>query len=76
MYPSDYRYTKATTNGSRSGKGSVGNHRDHCDYAQQELGDVVFAELPKVGAQMKSGESFCTFESVKAVSDIFSPVYG
>ena len=46
------------------------------DYAQQELGDVVFVELPKVGAQIKSGESFGTVESVKAVSDIFTPVSG
>ena len=73
MYPSDYRYTKdhewIKVEGS---SGTIGI----TDYAQQELGDVVFAELPKVGAQLKSGESFGTIESVKAVSDIFSPVSG
>ena len=46
------------------------------DYAQQELGDVVFVELPKVGAQMKAGQIFGNVESVKAVSEIFSPVSG
>jgi glycine cleavage system H protein len=73
MYPSDYRYTKdhewIKVEGS---SGTVGI----TDYAQHELGDVVFAELPKVGALIKSGESFGTVESVKAVSDIFSPVSG
>jgi glycine cleavage system H protein len=46
------------------------------DYAQRELGDVVFVELPKVGAQLKAGESFGTIESVKAVSELFSPASG
>jgi glycine cleavage system H protein len=46
------------------------------DYAQHELGDVVFAELPKVGAKVESGKSFGTVESVKAVSEIYSPVSG
>ena len=73
MYPSDYRYTKdhewIKVEGST---GTVGI----TDYAQQELGDVVFAELPRVGAQVKSGESFGTVESVKAVSEIFAPVSG
>jgi glycine cleavage system H protein len=73
MYPSDYRYTKdhewIKVEGS---SGTIGI----TDYAQHELGDVVFAELPKVGALIKSGESFGTVESVKAVSDIFSPVSG
>jgi glycine cleavage system H protein len=46
------------------------------DYAQHELGDVVFVELPKVGARVKAGDSFGSVESVKAVSDIFSPVSG
>ena len=46
------------------------------DYAQHELGDVVFVELPKVGAKLKAGQSFGTVESVKAVSEIYSPVSG
>jgi glycine cleavage system H protein len=73
MYPADYRYTKdhewIKVEGSA---GTIGI----TDYAQGELGDVVFAELPKVGATMKAGESFGTIESVKAVSEIFTPVSG
>lgn len=46
------------------------------DYAQVELGDVVFVELPEVGAQVKVGETFANVESVKAVSDIYAPVSG
>jgi glycine cleavage system H protein len=73
MYPADYRYTKdhewIKIDGSL---GTIGI----TDYAQHELGDVVFVELPKVGAQIKSGASFGSVESVKAVSDIFSPVSG
>jgi glycine cleavage system H protein len=46
------------------------------DYAQGELGDVVFVELPKVGAGVKRGEAFGTIEAVKAVSEIFAPVTG
>jgi len=46
------------------------------DYAQKQLGDVVFVELPAVGRALKAGESFGTVESVKAVSELFSPVSG
>ena len=46
------------------------------DYAQHELGDVVFVELPKVGAKVEAGKSFGTVESVKAVSEIYAPVSG
>ncbi len=46
------------------------------DYAQSELGDVVFVELPKIGRQVKQGESFGTIEAVKAVSDMFAPASG
>jgi glycine cleavage system H protein len=46
------------------------------DYAQGELGDVVFIELPEVGAQVKHMEPFGTIEAVKAVSDLFAPVTG
>jgi glycine cleavage system H protein len=46
------------------------------EYAQGELGDVVFVELPEVGRQLRQGESFGTVEAVKAVSDLYSPVTG
>ncbi len=46
------------------------------DWAQGELGDVVFVELPEVGADIKQGEAFGTIEAVKAVSDLYSPVTG
>ncbi|MBW7889085.1 MAG: glycine cleavage system protein GcvH [Bacteroidetes bacterium] len=46
------------------------------EYAQGELGDVVFVELPKIGAKLESGQSFGTVEAVKAVSDLYSPVTG
>jgi glycine cleavage system H protein len=46
------------------------------DHAQQQLGDVVFVELPKVGASVTAGGRFGTVESVKAVSELFSPVTG
>jgi glycine cleavage system H protein len=73
MYPNDYRYTKdhewVKVDGSI---GTIGI----TDYAQQELGDVVFVELPKVGTQLKSGQSLGTVESVKAVSEIFCPMTG
>ncbi len=73
MYPQDYRYTKEHEwIKADGGIGTVGI----TDYAQQELGDVVFVEMPKVGAQIKAGQSFGTVESVKAVSEIFSPITG
>jgi glycine cleavage system H protein len=73
MYPADYRYTKAHEWIKVDGAiGTLGI----TDYAQQELGDVVFAELPKIGAKLKAGESFGTVESVKAVSEIYTPVSG
>jgi glycine cleavage system H protein len=46
------------------------------DYAQKQLGDVVYVELPDVGTTLKQGESFGTIESVKAVSELYSPVSG
>ena len=46
------------------------------DYAQGELGDIVFIELPAVGVELKQGDSFGTIEAVKAVSDIYSPLTG
>jgi glycine cleavage system H protein len=73
MYPTDYRYTNEHEWIKVEGTiGTIGI----TDYAQAELGDVVFVEMPKVGAQVKAGQSFGTVESVKAVSEIFSPVTG
>lgn len=73
MYPSDYRYTKEHEWIKVSGDtGTIGI----TDYAQHELGDVVFVELPAVGAKIKTGNVFGTVESVKAVSEIYAPVSG
>lgn len=69
-YPSDYRYTKEHEWIARDGTVGI------TDYAQQQLGDVVYVELPKVGSAVKKGEAFGTVESVKAVSEVFSPVDG
>jgi len=46
------------------------------DYAQSQLGDVVFVELPEIGAEVSAGAGFSVVESVKAVSDIYAPVSG
>ncbi|MEO1174226.1 MAG: glycine cleavage system protein GcvH [Myxococcota bacterium] len=46
------------------------------DHAQDQLGDVVFVELPDIGSEVKAGDTFGTVESVKAVSDLFAPVGG
>ncbi|MCM0604765.1 MAG: glycine cleavage system protein GcvH [Xanthomonadaceae bacterium] len=46
------------------------------DHAQSALGDIVFLELPKVGRELKAGETFGVVESIKAVSDLYSPVTG
>lgn len=73
MYPDDYRYTKEHEwIKVEKGLGTVGITH----YAQEKLGDIVFVELPKVGARLKTMESLGTVESVKAVSDIYSPASG
>jgi glycine cleavage system H protein len=73
MYPADYRYTEDHEWIEVDGAvGTIGI----TDYAQKELGDVVFIELPSAGSSVKAGQSFGTIESVKAVSEIFSPVSG
>ncbi|CAB1245655.1 glycine cleavage system protein H (lipoyl acceptor protein) [Ruminococcaceae bacterium BL-6] len=46
------------------------------DYAQKELGDIVFVELPEVGRELESGDMICTVESVKTVSDVYTPLNG
>ena len=72
-YPANYRYTKEHEWIQVDGKtGTVGI----TDYAQDSLGDIVFVDLPKVGDAMEAGKSFGSVESVKAVSDLFSPVSG
>ena len=73
MYPREFRYSKdhewIRVEGDRGRVGIT-------NYAQQQLGDVVFLELPEVGRRLKAGEQFGTVESVKAVSELFSPVAG
>jgi glycine cleavage system H protein len=73
MYPNDYRYTKEHEWIKADGDSATVGITDH---AQDQLGDVVFVELPKVGAKLQSMQSFGTVESVKAVSDIYAPVSG
>ncbi len=72
-YPKNYRYTKEHE--WIDVKGNVATI-GITDYAQHELGDVVFVELPKVGAKTAAGKSFGTVESVKAVSEIYAPAAG
>src|SRR4051812_45258766 len=72
-YPKDYRYTKDHEWIKVEGdKGSIGI----TDHAQNSLGDIVFVDLPKVGAHVDAHKTFGTVESVKAVSELFSPVTG
>lgn len=72
-YPGNYRYTKDHEwIDAQDGTAKIGI----TDYAQHELGDVVFVELPKAGAKVEKGKSFGTVESVKAVSEIYAPASG
>ena len=72
-YPADLKYTKdhewIRVSGDAAEVGIT-------DFAQDQLGDVVFVELPDVGRQVKAGESFGSIESVKAVSELFAPAAG
>ncbi len=73
MYPADRKYTKDHEWILIAGDtGSVGI----TDFAQQQLGDVVYVEVPEVGATLTAGQTFGTIESVKAVSELFAPVSG
>ena len=73
MYPADCKYTKDHEWIKVQGDaGLVGI----TDYAQKQLGDVVYLDLPQVGRPLKVGESFGTVESVKAVSELYSPLSG
>lgn len=73
MYPSELKYTKdhewVRIDGDDARVGIT-------DYAQKQLGDVVYLELPEVGRVLQKGEVFGTIESVKAVSELFSPLAG
>ena len=73
MYPSDLKYTKdhewIRVQGNEAAVGIT-------DFAQKQLGDVVYVDLPSIGRQVKQGEVFGTIESVKAVSELFAPVSG
>jgi glycine cleavage system H protein len=72
-YPAGYKYTKdhewVELSGDRAKIGIT-------DYAQQQLGDVIYVELPAVGATLKQAASFGTIESVKAVSELYAPLSG
>ena len=71
MYPENFRYTKEHEWILVEGDaGTIGI----TDHAQQELGDIVYVDLPKTGATIEKGKSLGSVESVKAVSDIYSPV--
>ena len=72
-YPADLKYTKdhewIRISGDTAEIGIT-------DYAQQQLGDVVYVDLPDVGRAIKAGDSFGSIESVKAVSELFAPMTG
>jgi len=73
MYPEEFRYTKehewVTVSGDIATIGIT-------DYAQKELGDIVYVDLPRVGDAVVAGKTMGSVESVKAISDIYSPVTG
>ncbi len=72
-YPANYRYTREHEWIDLAGSiGAVGI----TDYAQNSLGDIVYVDLPKVGDAVTAGVTFGSVESVKAVSDLYSPVTG
>lgn len=72
-FPEDLRYTREHEWARNKGKNIVVGITD---FAQDQLGDVVYVELPDVGDPVKKGESFGVVESTKAVSELFSPVTG
>jgi glycine cleavage system H protein len=69
-YPTDRKYTKEHEWITADGTIGITTH------AQDSLGDIVFVELPKIGAEITAGKTFGTVESVKAVSDLYAPVSG
>jgi glycine cleavage system H protein len=72
-YPSDFKYTKEHEWIKPDGKTATIGITHH---AQESLGDIVFVELPKVGTEVAKGKTFGSVESVKAVSDLYSPASG
>lgn len=72
-YPEEFRYTKDHEWVQLEGDIATVGITDH---AQQELGEIVYIDPPKVGARVEQGRMFCSVESVKAANDVFSPVSG
>ena len=72
-YPTDFKYTKEHEWIKADGKNATVGITN---YAQESLGDIVFVELPKVGAEIVAGKTFGSVESVKAVSDLYAPASG
>jgi glycine cleavage system H protein len=72
-YPKDYKYTREHEWIQVKGNTAIIGITDH---AQELLGEIVFVELPKPGAQVEAGKSFGTVESVKAVSELYAPASG
>ncbi|HEY7352046.1 MAG TPA: glycine cleavage system protein GcvH [Terriglobales bacterium] len=72
-YPADFKYTKEhewlKSDGATATIGIT-------NYAQESLGDIVFVDLPKIGAELTAGKTFGSVESVKAVSDLYAPASG
>lgn len=73
MYPDNFRYTKEHEWVLVEGDSATIGITDH---AQQELGDIVYVDLPKVTARVEQGKSLGSVESVKAVSDVYAPLSG
>jgi glycine cleavage system H protein len=73
MYPENFRYTKEHEWVHVEGDIATIGITDH---AQHELGDIVYVDLPKIGAHLEQGKSLGSVESVKAVSDVYAPVGG
>jgi len=72
-YPADYKYTKEHEWIKPDGNTATIGITNH---AQESLGDIVFVELPKVGAELTAGKTLGSVESVKAVSDLYAPASG
>lgn len=72
-YPAEFRYTKEHEWIKPDGNTATIGITDH---AQESLGDIVFVELPKIGAEIQKGKTFGSVESVKAVSDLYAPASG
>jgi glycine cleavage system H protein len=73
MYPAELKYTK---DHEWIEPGAAEARVGITEYAQKQLGDVVYLELPEVGRKLKKGDVFGTIESVKAVSELYAPVSG